>query len=137
MLSGVDPVRAAIGAVWPELAGDAPPSREALAHRLAIACPQWTLVPPDRNERDEDAIAALRIPTREHSWHDAFNVRAFAEFPLAKGALHARMHTLPVHDGRRTREGDALALLDETTLVFAGSDTAIAALTHARASGVI
>lgn len=134
MLSGVDPVLAAIADEWPELAGAAPPSRAALATRLARAAPQWTLVPPDRAERYEDAIAAGRIPTREHSWHDAFNVRAFAEFPRAKAALHARMRPMPVVDGRRTREADALALLDETVLVFAGDAMALAAFASARAS---
>ncbi|HWB76799.1 MAG TPA: DUF3025 domain-containing protein [Nannocystaceae bacterium] len=130
----MDPVLTAIGRQWPELAGDTPPSRDALALRLARVCPQWTLAAPDRTERYEDAIAAGRIPTREHSWHDAFNVRAFAEFPRAKAALHARMRPLPVRDGRRTREGDALALLDEAALVFAGDAIALAAFAAARDS---
>jgi len=62
------------------------------------------------------------VPTRERSWHDLMNALVWGTFPSAKLALHARQHraiterltpgtcTLPP---TRTRELDALALLDE------------------------
>jgi hypothetical protein len=46
------------------------------------------------------------------------------------------MRTLPIgRDGRRTREADALTLLDETSLVLAGAPAAIDALERARVRG--
>lgn len=62
------------------------------------------------------------VPTRAGSWHDLMNALVWGTFPRAKSALHARQHraivariepgarTLP---RTRTRELDALALLDE------------------------
>jgi hypothetical protein len=71
------------------------------------------------------------VPTRARSWHDLMNALVWGTFPLAKRALHARQHraiaerlapgarTLPP---ARTRELDALALLDEGGVVLLGSD---------------
>jgi len=62
------------------------------------------------------------VPSRPASWHDFFNALVWGTFVEAKRALHARQHAafsswaaldptrLP---NRRTRELDALALLDE------------------------
>lgn len=62
------------------------------------------------------------VPTRPRSWHDYLNALVWATFPRAKQALHARQHSalaaridpgasrLPA---TRSREQDALALLDE------------------------
>jgi hypothetical protein len=131
-----DRVLAAIAASWPVLGGDEPPTRAALAERFASAPTPWRIAAPRPGERYEDSIADGRIPTRDGSWHDAFNARAFAELPRAKAALHARMRELPrERDGRRTREADALTLLDETALVLTGSAAAIEALGLARESG--
>jgi hypothetical protein len=69
-------------------------------------------------------IARGEVPTREKNWHDHMNALVWATFPRAKKALHARQHTairnwvggaevvrhLP---NARTRELDALALIDE------------------------
>lgn len=79
------------------------------------------------------------LPTRENDWHDFFNVLAFAAFPRAKRALHARQarllrariaegsRKLP---GARTREQDALTLLDEGGVLVAADPVAYAALSH-------
>jgi hypothetical protein len=73
------------------------------------------------------------VPTRARSWHDLMNALVWGTFPRAKSALHARQHaaiaarvepgarTLPP---ARTRELDALALLDEGGVVLPGGDVA-------------
>jgi hypothetical protein len=73
------------------------------------------------------------VPTRARSWHDLMNALVWGTFPHAKRALHARQHraiaervapgarTLPA---ARTRELDALALLDEGGVVLPGGDVA-------------
>ncbi len=73
------------------------------------------------------------VPTRARSWHDLMNALVWGTFPRAKSALHARQHraiaervapgarTLPPS---RTRELDALALLDEGGVVLPGGDVA-------------
>jgi len=68
------------------------------------------------------------VPTRSASWHDFLNMLVWATFPAAKWQLHRRQHraqssrlaALAGHAGTvaalpnaRTREQDALALLDE------------------------
>jgi hypothetical protein len=69
----------------------------------------------------------FEVPTRERCWHDFMNALVWGTFPRAKRALHARQHraiaarlapgarTLPPV---RTRELDALALLDEGGVVL-------------------
>jgi hypothetical protein len=88
---------------------------------------------------DVDALYDARItlervvPTRARSWHDLMNALVWGTFPRAKRALHARQHraivervapgarTLPP---ARTRELDALALLDEGGVVLPEGDVA-------------
>jgi Protein of unknown function (DUF3025) len=128
---------------WPELDAEAPPSRATLARWLAQAGSDALVVAPaDAPEGYEPAVVRGEIPTREGSWHDVFNVLAFIAFPRAKPALHHRALALqrarkaaggPA--GVRSREEDALALIDEGALVFAGSPEAIAALETARRAG--
>ncbi len=67
------------------------------------------------------------IPSRTNNWHDLFNLVAWAAFPQAKRALHARQYRrlcervgpepspLP---GTRTAEQDALTHLDEGGLLI-------------------
>ena len=66
------------------------------------------------------------VPTRPGSWHDFLNMLVWASFPRAKGQLHARQHRAQAArlGGRvlalpnaRTREQDALALMDEGGVV--------------------
>ena len=74
------------------------------------------------DERYDARIACARsVPTRTGSWHDLSNALVWAAFPRAKLALHTRQHAaitarlgrdlrLP---GSRTKEQDAIAMLDE------------------------
>jgi hypothetical protein len=79
-------------------------------------------------------IVRGEVPTRQGHWHDYLNALVWATFPLSKAALHARQHTVieswlrdrgAVDDegrfsklpGSRTREHDALALIDEGGIV--------------------
>jgi hypothetical protein len=76
----------------------------------------------DSNALYDAQIARGVVPTRERSWHDLLNALVWAAFPRAKRALHARQlaaiearltptsRTLP---SARTREQDALAMIDE------------------------
>jgi hypothetical protein len=103
-----------------------------------------------RGPLDLDALYDARItvdrcvPTRERSWHDLINALVWGTFPRAKRALHARQHratTARVSRGARTlpptrsREQDALALIDEGGIVVLTShiNTASAALRDAGA----
>ena len=81
-----------------------------------------------------------RVPTRVGCWHDLMNALVWGTFPRAKRALHARQHraiaariapgarTLPP---ARTRELDALALLDEGGVIVLGGDGAMLVFGHA------
>ena len=62
------------------------------------------------------------VPSRAENWHDFLNALVWAAFPRAKRALHARQHraiaaridpTSTRLPESRTRELDALAILDE------------------------
>lgn len=69
------------------------------------------------------------VPTRPRMWHDFLNALVWATFPRAKMALHRRQHAaierwippgatqLP---NARTREQDALALIDEGGVLLVG-----------------
>jgi hypothetical protein len=79
------------------------------------------------SERYDALITEQRVvPTRHGSWHDLLNALVWATFPRAKRALHARQHRaitsrlgpdlrLP---GGRTRDQDAVAMLDEGGVVI-------------------
>lgn len=85
----------------------------------------------------DSRIARGEVPTRPKNWHDFLNALVWATFPLAKAALHARQHravrawafaesdvvrTLP---NARTRELDALALVDEGGILLANGARAV------------
>ena len=96
---------------------------------------RFALAPPRRRTRRRlagpvdvgrlyDARIALEgvVPTRARSWHDLMNAFVWGTFPRAKTALHARQHRAIAEriepgalrlPASRTRELDALALLDE------------------------
>jgi hypothetical protein len=103
---------------------------------------RFALAPPRSRRRragpvDVTALYDARItlektvPTRACSWHDLMNALVWGTFPRSKAALHARQHraiaervvpgarTLPA---TRTRELDALALLDEGGVVVLARD---------------
>jgi hypothetical protein len=125
---------------WPELEGDAPAGATVLASVLERVGSRFELGEAGASRDYEAAVLHGRIPTRERSWHDMFNVLAFALYPISKAALHARCQALAQARGRqlpRSREEDALALIDEVSLLVAGSSEAIAAFERARAEKVV
>lgn len=86
--------------------------------------------------RSRDALYDARIdalgllPTREANYHDFFNAMVWATFPLSKAAIAARQHAIWQRElepmfaqlpSRRTREQDALAMLDEGGLLVTAS----------------
>jgi hypothetical protein len=118
-----------------------PPTLAELDASLQRACSPWRVVEADGGDY-EQAVANGRIPTRAGSWHDAFNVFVFSRFPTAKASLHRRMLALRIvrlteltARGRRSREEDALALLDECTLLFGGTADALERFAAARSTG--
>jgi len=86
------------------------------------------------------------VPTRARSWHDLMNALVWGTFPRAKAALHARQHramTARVSAGARvlpparTREQDALALIDEGGVVVLANDPGAARVAlRARPAGL-
>lgn len=118
---------------WPPVATYERAFRGEPAVRFEEAPPRSRRRGPRREGVDPAAlydgrIAAGVVPTRPRQWHDFMNALVWAAFPRAKRALHARQHAriaarvapgdtrLP---GERTRELDALALLDEGGIVLA------------------
>ena len=97
--------------------------------------------PLDPRQLYDGRIALEReVPCLRSSYHDLLNVLAWAAFPRAKRALHARQFRalsawLPASSAqlpnRRTREQDALALFDE-----GGSVLVLSAELGARLGGV-
>ncbi|MFV8755722.1 DUF3025 domain-containing protein [Nannocystaceae bacterium ST9] len=120
------------------MATDEPLAPERLDALLASATSTWRVVRQAQGQRGyEAAVLAGEIPTRAGSWHDVFNVLAFARFPASKQALHRRVGELQVarreraraagsRANDRSREEDALALIDECAVVLAGSPDALA-----------
>jgi hypothetical protein len=106
---------------------------------------------------DRSALYAVRIhehrrvPTRERSLHDLTNALVWAAFPRSKRALTARQHAITIArvppeatslPNARTREEDALAMLDEGGIVIAAPpdrapalDSALRAEDHAALRG--
>lgn len=118
-----------------------PPTLAELDASLQRACSPWRVVEASDDDY-EQAVANGRIPTRRGSWHDAFNVHVFSRFPAAKAALHRRMLALRIvrltestQRGCRSRGEDALALLDECTLLFGGSPDGLERFDAARTTG--
>jgi hypothetical protein len=123
------------------------PPVEALARvfergAMGEASVRFALAPPRSRRRrtgpvDVKTLYDARITlervvlTRARSWHDLMNAFVWGTFPRAKSALHARQYraiaeriepgarTLPA---ARTRELDALALLDEGGVVVLARD---------------
>jgi hypothetical protein len=84
--------------------------------------------------RSRDSLYDARIdglgvlPTRAANYHDFFNAMVWLTFPHAKAAIAARQHAIWQRElgpsfeqlpSRRTREQDALAMLDEGGLLVA------------------
>jgi hypothetical protein len=136
---------------WPSV----PAMDVLLRDRLSID-PAVSLEPQARKPRrrraalDREALYVVRIarhgrvPTRERSWHDLTNALVWAAFPRSKRALAARQ--LAILDARvprdamqlpnaRSREEDALAMLDEGGVVIAATDGDAASLAAAQRAG--
>ena len=138
----VSPVLASVGPwaarlaelpAFPTVAALDAAMRDRLALEPAVSLEPQVKVKKRGAPRDRDTLYEVRIhvhrriPTRERSWHDLLNVLVWAAFPHTKRALVARQHAileaivppgttrLP---GARTREQDALALLDEGGIVL-------------------
>jgi hypothetical protein len=106
----------------------------AVAHRAKIAFREQprkqrgrrTSAVGPRDLYDGRIVEEGWVPTRPASWHDYLNMLVWASFPEAKRQLHARQHRAqtarlggPVMalPNARTREQDALALMDEGGVV--------------------
>jgi hypothetical protein len=119
---------------WPEVASYTRVFEAEVPVRFEVAPPL-----PRRHRRapiDPGALYDARIteggcvPTRERSWHDFLNALVWGTFPRSKWALHERQHRaiasrlapaatrLP---GARSRDHDALALIDEGGVVLLGA----------------
>lgn len=98
-------------------------SRAGIRFVLAKPRPRRQRGPVDVRDMYDARIARGEVPTREKNWHDFLNALVWATFPKSKAMLHARQHRairewagadvvrkLP---NARTRELDALALIDE------------------------
>ena len=149
------PIRRAVHALGPL---DDFPSIEAL-DRVFDGEPPVRFVPATPRPRgrrrgplDLDAMYDARItldrcvPTRGRSWHDLLNALVWGTFPRAKRALHARQHratTERVCRGARTlpptrsREQDALALVDEGGIVVLACDTGTASVALRERAGAL
>jgi hypothetical protein len=130
----VRPARAFAGeADWPDVATYARVFEGPPLVRFEVAAP------PSRGRRhrrasiDPACLYDARItvdacvPTRGRSWHDFLNALVWGAFPRSKRALHERQHRAIVSSlspdatrlpGARSREHDALALLDEGGVVM-------------------
>jgi hypothetical protein len=82
--------------------------------------------PVDFAKTYDGRIEKGEVPTRPGMWHDFLNALVWATFPRAKAALHRRQHLLfrgwaepgaARLPNARTREQDALALVDEGGIV--------------------
>ncbi len=111
---------------------------------------RFVLQPPARRKRRPgpsglDALYDGRIytrgevSTRPRNWHDWLNALVWASFPRSKAMLNARQynaHRARLGDafvslpGARTREQDALAMLDEGSLLLLTSPTHLPAVRH-------
>jgi hypothetical protein len=128
---------------WSELHAARACAAEVPALRFVAAPPKK---PRRRTRREPLRMAELyegrivecgEVPTRLSDWHDFFNALAFLAFPRAKAALHARQYRLIAGrippgarrlPGARTREQDALSLLDEGGIVLAVEPAELARL---------
>lgn len=82
--------------------------------------------PVDPESMYDASIVRGVVPTRARCWHDYLNALVWATFPRAKEALHARQYAMmrawatpgaTELPNARTREQDAVALVDEGGIV--------------------
>jgi hypothetical protein len=115
-----------IGTLMAVFEGDAPV-------RFVPALPRRKRGQPvaERAQYDARIVLDREVPTRRECWHDLMNALVWGTFPAAKWALHARQHraiAARMAPGAtrmpptRTRELDALALLDEGGVAIRADD---------------
>jgi hypothetical protein len=107
--------------------------------------------PVDLDDLYDAHIVRGEVPTRAQDWHDLLNALVWATFPRSKAALHARQHravqtwarqqatmlddhTVERLPNARTRELDALALLDEGGVLLVGGESIL--FGHAHYEGI-
>jgi hypothetical protein len=130
-------------AAWPEVAEYG----ERVAHRAEVRFREQPKKPRGRRREprcardlyDGRIVEEGWVPTRPQSWHDFLNMLVWAAFPAAKWELHRRQHRAQARriaemsgageaarfrdlPNARTREQDALALLDEGGILVACRD---------------
>ncbi len=123
---------------WPEIAEyDALLPKDVRVHFKEQVTPKGKPLRRRPEDLYDARIAKGEIPTRRGSWHDYLNALVWATFPRSKAALHARQHqvisawvarggtftsdgTIDKLPNARTREHDALALVDEGGIVVMG-----------------
>ncbi|MGH8617351.1 MAG: DUF3025 domain-containing protein [Burkholderiales bacterium] len=125
MLADLAPFAAALPADrWPVCAE----LNTAFAARAGVR-----FVPPTDDGLDYEARVAARseVATREGNWHDLFNALMWAAFPRAKRALsrrHAAGRGQEARAGTRGAARDAATVLDESGVIFACANPALATL---------
>jgi len=119
---------------------------------IAARRPRRKRGPVDLGSLYDAHITRGEVPTRERNWHDFLNALVWATFPHAKAALHMRQHraleawarsestVLPGDrvaklPNARTRELDALALVDEGGVIACTDRTMI--FGHALYEGLV
>ena len=89
---------------------------------------------------DGQILLQAKIPTRANSWHDHFNALCWASFPKTKAAINERQFVaannavqFPIEKlpGARSREQDALAMLDEGSVLVLARPTVLEEVTQA------
>jgi hypothetical protein len=125
-------------------------ARAGIRFVIAARRPRRKRGPVDLDSLYDAHIVRGEVPTRERHWHDFLNALVWATFPRAKAALHARQHRALVAWARggapresiveklpnaRTRELDALALIDEGGVLDCGTNKMI--FGHALYEGLV
>lgn len=112
---------------------------ERLSHRASVTFREQPKKPRGRRRGprcardlyDGRIVEEGWVPTRPENWHDFLNMLCWAAFPRAKWQLHRRQHeaqsariegAVKLLPNARTREQDALALLDEGGAIVACRD---------------
>jgi hypothetical protein len=135
---------------WP------PPEEYGAAFGAAPHAVRFVSDPPSKRRRGpvdfartyDGRIERGEVPTRPGTWHDFMNALVWATFPRAKAALHHSQHVLfqgwaqagaSRLPNARTREQDALALVDEGGLVVltAGAASRTVPFGHALFEGLV
>jgi hypothetical protein len=146
-------------AVFADRADWPAPEEYALAFRDRPAPVRFELVVPRKRRRREKSVVDPEsmydanivrgvVPTRARCWHDYLNALVWATFPRAKQALHARQYRMmrewatpgaAALPNARTREQDAVALVDEGGIVLLKSGNGVVAVPfgHALFEGLV